>query len=105
MFKYVLLISTAAALVFANSSIATEKSISEDLFNNVIKCMENTPLSQMDFKGASYQQIVLISVLENLTKDNTPSISGLNVDYSDVYQSIAKHCPEALEAVKKQAGE
>ena len=102
MFKNRLLVPIVVSLVFANSSVATEKPVSENLFQNVIKCMENTPLAQKDYQGVSYQQIVLTSVLENLTKDKASTVSGLNVDYSEVYQSIVKHCPEELEAVKKQ---
>jgi hypothetical protein len=104
MFKKVLLVSSFFGLVFANPSIAIEDTIADNVFINLLKCMENAPLDQEDYKGVSYQQIVLNSVLENLTKQKIPSVSGLEVDYSKVYELVVKYCPKELEVVKKFAG-
>jgi hypothetical protein len=104
MFKKVLLISSFVGLVFANPSIATEDTIPDNVFINLMECMENAPLDQENYKGVSYKQIVLNSVLENLTKQKLPSVSGLEVDYSKVYELVVKYCPKELEIVKKIAG-
>lgn len=61
-------------------------------------------LAQENYKGVSYKQIVLNSVLENLTKQKLPSVSGLEVDYSKVYELVVKRCPKELEIVKKFSG-
>ena len=94
-------LSSLCSAVLINSAGAAEASKSNNQFIELMECMENTPFDKTSIKDVSLQQIVLISVLENLTNQKAPSIKGVDVDYSNVYQLIEKHCPNELNELKQ----
>ena len=100
MFKKVFL-SWMFSAVLISSAGATEASKSNNQFLDLVECMKNAPIDKTSIKGVSHQQIVLISVLENLTNQKVPAIDGIDIDYSKVYELVVKHCPNELNVLNQ----
>lgn len=100
MLKKVFLSSLFSAVLITSAG-ASETLKSNNQFIDLMECMKNAPFDKTSIKGANLQQVVLISVLENLTNQKAPSIEELDVDYSNVHQLVEKHCPKELDELKQ----
>jgi hypothetical protein len=97
--KY-LVVFSIAALILSNTIRADGKEVSDNSFKELLRCMEAVPLDAEKYKGIGSQQIILLSVLENIT-NTSASINELNINYSEIYKLVQNNCPKELEVVKK----
>ncbi len=79
---------------------ADNEQVTENGFKSLLDCMKTIPIDVTEFNGVSSSQVVLLSVLEEITQSKS-STKGLEVDYSKVYKLIESNCPKELEKVKR----
>lgn len=78
----------------------------ETKFNELLECMKTIPIDANKYKGISSQQILLLSVLKNLTNDSNEVKAlgldnNLDIDYSKMYKLVNSHCSKELAIIKK----
>jgi len=92
-------------LLFSTVSIAQDEVKVETSFREFLECIKTIPIDAKKYQGISSQQILLLSVLKNLTNDSNEvkqlGLDGnLDIDYLKLYKLVASHCPKELAIIK-----
>jgi hypothetical protein len=95
------LVTFSITILLLSSAVkADNKQVSENSFKALLECMKTVPIDVTKFKGVGSSQVVLLSVLEEITQGNA-SIKDLDVDDSKIYKLVESSCAKELEQVKK----
>ncbi|NQZ79700.1 MAG: hypothetical protein HRT52_01675 [Colwellia sp.] len=97
--KYMVVFSITISLL-SSTVKADSKDVSENSFKTLLECMKTVPIDVKKYKGVGSSQIVLLSVLKNITQSSA-SIKDLDIDYSEIYKLVESSCPKELNVVKK----
>lgn len=89
-----------AGLLFSKAVEADNKVTPENSFKALMECMKNVPVDVSKFKEVGSSQVVLLSVLKEITQSKA-SIKGLAVDYKEIYELVEANCPKELQIIKE----
>ena len=96
------MVLSLTTLFFSSSPRADDKELAEQSFTNLYECMKNIQLDDDKYKGISSQQVLLVSVLKNITNDKTKIKDlGFDIDHSKLFKLVKSSCSSELAEVEK----
>ena len=100
MFNKYLVTFPISMLLLSSSVNATQTENVESTLNALITCMQTITFDEKTLEKEGSQQMALLSVLNNITQDNSTAVENLKSDYSDVYEQVESQCADEIEAIK-----
>jgi len=100
MFTKYLVFFPISILLLSTSVNAAQIENLESSLNALTTCMQTITFDEKTLEKVGSQQVALLSILNNITQDNSAAMENLKSDYSDLYKQVKSKCGNEIEAIK-----